>query len=100
MSDWERKKLFYELLQERERLILKDLYYHEPDCAKFISRRLRMDLKETMEGLKLLVNLGIIERVQATFVRKGRVLKHRNHTYYELKGEWRSFFKKFILERS
>lgn len=94
----EGKELFIQLLSEKERRILKDLFYHEPDCAKFIARRLHIDLKETMEGLKLLENLGIIERIRATFIRKGKTVKHRNHTYYEIKKDWKSFLKKSILK--
>ncbi|MGC9109963.1 MAG: DUF2250 domain-containing protein [Caldimicrobium sp.] len=87
------------LLSLKEWQILKDLFFHEPDCAKFMARRMKYDLKEVFEGLKLLENLGIIERVSATFVKKGKKYKHRNHTYYELKREWRKFLKKYLVER-
>lgn len=96
----EREIFFLQVLNEKERAILKDLFFHEPDCAKFISRRLRLDLKETMESLKLLENMGIIERTLATFIKKGRFYKHRNHTYYEIKREWKNFLKKYLWERS
>lgn len=95
----EGKRIFFQLLSENEKRILKDLFYHEPDCAKFISRRLHIDLKETIEGLKLLENLGIIERVFSTFVKKGKIVKHRNHTYYEIKKDWRNLLKIIYLER-
>ncbi len=88
------------LLSQRELVILKDLLFNEPDCAKFIARRIRYDLKEVFEGLKLLENLEIIERVSATFVKKGRIVKHRNHTYYEIKKDWKKFLKNYFFERS
>lgn len=88
------------LLSQRELAILRDLFFNEPDCAKFIARRIRYDLKEVFEGLKLLENLKIIERVSATFVKKGRIIKHRNHTYYEIKRDWRKFLKNNFFERS
>jgi len=84
------------LLSVKEWHILKDLFFHEPDCAKFIARRIKYDLKEVFEGLKLLENLEIIERVSATFVKKGNKYKHRNHTYYELKREWRKILKNYF----
>jgi len=100
MSEFEKGFLFkINLLSPREVQILKDLFYHEPDCAKFIARRIRLDLKEVFEGLKFLENLGMIERVLSPFVRKGKKLKHRNHTYYELKREWRVFLKKYLHQR-
>jgi len=52
MSDSEKGFLFkINLLSPRELKILKDLFYNEPDCAKFIARRIRLDLKEVFEGL-------------------------------------------------
>lgn len=92
----EKFKLLLGLLSSKERQILTDLFYHEPDCAKFIARRLRVDLKEVMDGLKFLENLGLIVRVSQTFVKKGDRLKHRNHTYYEITKECRKILKKLI----
>lgn len=91
-----RFRIYLKLLTSKELSILKDLFYHEPDCAKFIARRIRYDLKEVFEGLKLLENLKIIERVSKTLIRKGKNLKHRNHTYYEIKKEWRKFLKNYF----
>lgn len=91
--------LILRLMTEREFRILKDLFYFEPDCAKFIARRLRLDLKEVMDGLKFLENLGILVRVSRTFVKKGGKIKHRNHTYYEINSEWRKFLKKSLFKK-
>lgn len=91
--------LILRLMTEREFRILKDLFYFEPDCAKFIARRLRLDLKEVMEGLKFLENLGILVRVSQTFVKKGGKIKHRNHSYYEINSEWRKFLKKSLFKK-
>lgn len=76
--------------------ILEDLFYNEPDCAKFISRRLNLDLKITMDRLKYLEELDMVERVKPTFIKKNNKIKHRNHTYYNLKREVRKFLKKKI----
>ena len=79
------------MLEEEDWRILKDLYALAPDCAKFLSRRLRMDLGETMKRLRRLESLGFLERVKGRFLKKKglRRPKHMNHTYYELSREAR-----------
>lgn len=90
--------VYLNLLTPKELKILKDLFFHEPDCAKFIARRIRYDLKEVLDGLKLLENLKIIERVTIPLMEKGRKIKHYNYGYYEIKKEWRQFLKNIFLE--
>ncbi|MCS7279269.1 MAG: DUF2250 domain-containing protein [Thermodesulfobacteriaceae bacterium] len=86
------------LLNQNDWKILKDLFFYEPDCAKFISRRLNLDLKETMERLKILENLKLIKRIEATFIKKGKKLKHRNHTYYEIDKEFKKWLKRELFK--
>lgn len=86
----ERYLLFWNILSEGERLILRELFYFEPDCAEFISRRRRLDLKEIQRGLKFLENLGIIKEV----------FTKENYIYYEIRPEWKSFLRKNYFEGS
>ena len=73
-------------VSEREWLLILDLYRQGPDCAKFISRRLGLDMGEVMVCLRRLEAHGWIERVKGTFLMKKGMKrpKHMNHTYYEL----------------
>lgn len=86
------------LLTDKDWKILKDLFFYEPDCAKFISRRLNLDLKETMERLKFLENLKLIKRVESSFIRKGGKIKHKNHTYYEMDKDLKRWFKRELSQ--
>ena len=87
----------WEKLDKKDWEILKDLYKDGPDCAKFISRRFRWDLKETMERLKKLESKGFLKRVEGKFATIRGKLKHMNHTYYELTREVKLYFRKNIL---
>jgi len=66
--------------------ILDDILKKGPDCAKFISRRLSLELRTTMDYLEELEKLGLLEKVQGTFLMKPGMKKpkHMNHTYYQL----------------
>ncbi len=88
------------VLQEKDWRILKDLYATAPDCAKFLARRLRMDLGETMQRLRELENMGFLERVDGRFLKKKglRRPKHMNHTYYELSRAARLYLRKLLFE--
>ena len=79
MTDW--KDLNKDL-----RTILLDLRKNGPDCAKFLSRRIKRDLSTSMELLSSLEALGWIQRIRGTFLFKRgfRRPKHMNHTYYEI----------------
>jgi len=59
--------LNWDVLEEKDLTILQYLYNIEADCAKFISRKLRISLEETMQRLKHLEKLGFLERVRGTF---------------------------------
>ncbi|BAU22888.1 hypothetical protein THC_0494 [Caldimicrobium thiodismutans] len=84
----ERYEFFLKFLDEKDRIYLKELFYFEPDCAEFISRRLNIDLKEIKGRLKFLENLGIIKRV---FIKE-------NYIYFEIRPEWRAFLRKYYME--
>ncbi len=88
------------ILDDTDWRILKDLYALAPDCAKFLARRLRLDLGETMKRLKRLENLGFLERVEGRFLRKKglRRPKHMNHTYYELTRLARLYLRTLLFE--
>ncbi len=88
------------VLEEEDWIILRDLYALAPDCAKFLARRLSMDLGETMKRLKRLENLGFLERVPGKFLKKKglRKPKHMNHTYYELSREARLYLRRLLFE--
>ncbi|RUM88584.1 MAG: DUF2250 domain-containing protein [Thermodesulfatator sp.] len=87
------------ILDEEDWRILRDLYALAPDCAKFLSRRLGMDLAETMRRLRRLQSLGFLERVTGRFLKKKglRKAKHMNHTYYELSREARLFMRSALF---
>ena len=79
---------------------MRDLYALAPDCAKFLSRRLGLDLEDTMKRLKTLENLGFLKRVKGRFLKKKglRHPKHMNHTYYELTREARLYLRRIFFE--
>ncbi len=73
-------------LAPKEQEALLDIRENGPDCAKFLSRRIKMDLGATMKLLGSLEKSGWLKRVQGTFLFKRgfKRPKHMNHTYYEL----------------
>ncbi len=79
MTDWQ------DLHPESQAVIL-DLRNNGPDCAKFLSRRLKMDLAGCMKLLRNLEDAGWLRRISGTFLfKKGfRRPKHMNHTYYKI----------------
>ncbi|WP_022852499.1 DUF2250 domain-containing protein [Thermodesulfatator atlanticus] len=96
----QKEALPWGILDEKDWLILKDLYATAPDCAKFLSRRLRLDLGDTMERLRKLEALGFLERVGGRFLKKKGLKKpkHMNHTYYELSRPCRLYLRKILFE--
>ena len=79
MTDWKD-------LNEDCRMVVLDLRENGPDCAKFLSRRIKRDLSSSRELLSSLEALGWIQRVRGTFLFKRgfKRPKHMNHTYYEI----------------
>ncbi len=94
------KALPWGIIDETDWKLLKDLYALAPDCAKFISRRLCLDLEETMFRLRRLENMGFLERVGGRFLKKKglRRPKHMNHTYYELSRPARLYLRQILFE--
>ncbi len=94
------EKLPWGVLEEEDWRILKDLFATAPDCAKFLSRRLRLELGETMRRLRELENMGFLERVEGRFLKKKglRRPKHMNHTYYELTRPARLHLRRLLFE--
>jgi len=88
------------LLEENDWRILKDLFSTAPDCAKFLSRRIGLELEETMRRLRELENTGFLERVEGRFLKKKglRRPKHMNHTYYELSRPARLHLRRLLFE--
>ncbi len=74
-----------DLNELRTRLLL-DIFENGPDCAKFISRRHKISLRQAMDELAEMERLGWLERVKGTFLMKKGLKrpKHMNHTYYDL----------------
>ncbi|WP_038055561.1 DUF2250 domain-containing protein [Thermodesulfobacterium hydrogeniphilum] len=87
-------KLPWEKLEDKDWEILKDLYKDGADCAKFISRRFKIDLKEVMERLKKLEKLGFLKRIEGRFAIIRGKYKHMNHTYYELSRPAKLYLRK------
>lgn len=57
-----------------------------PYCAKFLFRRIKMDLSITMGLLSSFETLGWVQRIRGTFLFKRgfKRPKHMKHTYYEI----------------
>ncbi len=83
---YKRKRQFFyvNLLEEKDLLILKDLFYFDLDSPKFIAKRLNLTLKEVSKRLNFLEKLGII-------------VKHPKGCY-ELSQSWRELLKKLLEE--
>ena len=77
----------WDSLDDKDKILLIDLYEDGADCAKFIARRFKWDLSETMQRLKRLEKRGFLKRVSGRFAVIRGKLKHMNHTYYELTRE-------------
>jgi DNA-binding Lrp family transcriptional regulator len=89
-----KKALPWNKLDEKDWKILRDFYHEGPDCAKFVSRRFGWELKETMERLKRLENLGFLKRIEGRFATIRGKFKHMNHTYYDIVREVKLFFRR------
>ncbi len=76
----------WETLQAQEQKLILDLRENGPDCAKFLSRRHGLNLRDTMDMLSCLEARGWLERVKGTFLFKRgfKKPKHMNHTYYSV----------------
>jgi hypothetical protein len=103
-SETETADLTFDQLDEVDYLILKHHQEFGLDYSIVVSEMLGLPLEETHKRHRKLRELGGLKRVERRMIQyrknivKGKWIKHRNHTYYELtpKGDrWvRSFEKK------
>ncbi len=91
----------WEALEQGKKAIILDLYQAGPDCAKFLSRRLKMPLREVMDSLDSLEKSGWLQRVRGTFLfKKGfKRPKHMNHTYYGLSRPSQLFLRNMVRKK-
>ena len=100
-ADVETKDSAFDQLDEVDYLILKHHQEFGLDYSIVVSEMLGLPLEETQKRHRKLRELGGLKRVERRMIQyrknivKGKWIKHRNHTYYELtpKGSWwiRSF---------
>jgi predicted transcriptional regulator len=76
----------WKTLTRKEQALIVDLKERGPDCAKFLARRMRLPLRDTVGLLEALAEDAWIGRVQGTFLYKRGMKqpKHMNHTYFKL----------------
>ena len=95
-------------LDETDYLILKHHQEFGLDYSKIVSDMLGIPMEDAYKRHRKLRELGGLKRVEKRMIQyrknivKGKWIKHRNHTYYELtlKGEdWISQFEKMQLNR-
>jgi len=82
-------------LHRHEQDIVLDIRDNGPDCAKFLSRRHGLALRETMDLLSALEQHGWLQRVKGTFLFKRgfKKPKHMNHTYYSVTRQAHRFLR-------
>ncbi len=73
-------------LDKREQQILKEIFYQAGDFPKFIARRLYLPLSEVEKGIKLLKNLGLIEK------------KSPNLEFFEVKEEYKNLIRELLKQ--
>ncbi|SMP03712.1 Uncharacterized protein SAMN06265339_0139 [Desulfurobacterium pacificum] len=86
-------------------LEIKILYYiHQtgPAYIKKLCQRLREDNDTIRKHIKKLEQLGYLERVSGRLVeyridRRNKVVKHRNHTYYDITRKGKHFIRRTKL---
>ncbi|MCZ6676349.1 MAG: DUF2250 domain-containing protein [Candidatus Poribacteria bacterium] len=102
-SDPEETDAAFDQLDETDYLILKHHQEFGLDYSIVVSETLGLPLEETYKRHRRLRELGGVARVERRMIQyrknivKGKWIKHRNHTYYELtpRGEgWIRMFEK------
>ncbi len=68
------------------------------DYSKSVARALNIKLPEAFKIHKNLLDLGYLEKVSSRFTKykidnKTKIIKHRNHTYYQLSKKGGQFVK-------
>ncbi|WP_291493860.1 DUF2250 domain-containing protein [Desulfurella sp.] len=82
-------------------LDIEVLKYHKQkgcDYSKSLARALNIKLCEAFEVHKKLLELGYLEKVNSKFTKyklnnNTKIIKHRNHTYYQLSQKGKQFLK-------
>ncbi len=88
-------------LDETDYFILKHHQEYGVDYSIVVAETLRIPLEETQKRHRKLRHLGGIRRVQKRIIQyrknivKGKWIKHRNHTYYELTTEGETWIQAF-----
>ena len=104
-SDVEREDPTFDQLDEVDYLILKHHQEFGLDYSIVVSEMLGIPLEETHNRHRKLRELGGLKRVERRMIQyrknivKGKWIKHRNHTYYELtpKGDrWVRWFEERV----
>lgn len=88
-------------LDETDYFILKHHQELGMDYSIVVAEALRIPLEETHQRHRKLRDLGGLKRVEGRIIHyrknivKGKWIKHRNHTYYELTPEGRTWIQAF-----
>ncbi len=88
-------------LDEIDYFILKHHQEFGMDYSIVVAETLRIPLEETHQRHRKLRDLGGLKRVEGRIIHyrknivKGKWIKHRNHTYYELTPEGRTWIQTF-----
>ncbi|MCE2414843.1 DUF2250 domain-containing protein [Candidatus Poribacteria bacterium] len=88
-------------LDETDYFILKHHQELGMDYSIVVAETLRIPLEETHQRHRKLRDLGGLKRVEGRIIHyrknivKGKWIKHRNHTYYELTSEGRTWIQAF-----
>ncbi len=80
--------------------IMYYIYHSGPIFIKKLANRLDKDIGTVDKSVKMLKQKGYLERVTRTLVeyrinRRSKVIKHRNHTYFDLTRKGRLFMRHF-----
>ena len=96
----------FDELDETDYFILKHHQELGMDYSIVVAEALRIPLEETHQRHRKLRDLGGLKRVEGRIIHyrknivKGKWIKHRNHTYYELTPEGRLWIQAFENQQS
>ena len=87
-------------LSDIELKILYYIYHSGPAFIKKLSARMDNDIQTLQKSVEALQRMEYLERVSGTMVeyrlnRRNKIIKHRNHTYYDLTRKGRLFMRNF-----
>mgnify|MGYP001820101211 CR=1 FL=1 len=89
-----------ERMHENEMKIVCYIYRAGPAFTAKLASRLNQEMQTIKRNIRNLLKEGYIERVSGTMVgysleKRNRVIKHRNHTYYDLTRKGRLLIRQF-----